>query len=135
VTTQKFLARGRGWSFAGEKASVIVRTAPVGNKKIRSKGGRVAFSGSAARLPIVASKPRWANYKDELPSYILLFSLCNVFSVWRGSTGSASPIFPFAAGAENITDFSLSKGREQVTHAPLDTFSGWLVPVCFREGA
>jgi len=116
-----FLAWGRGWSFARVNASVIGRTAPASNKKIRSKGGRAAFSVGASRLPIVASKPRWAIYKDELPSYILVFSLCNIFPRWCGSSGAVSPVFPFAIGAKNITEFSASSGREQVTHALIDT--------------
>ncbi len=72
-------------------------------------------------LPIVVSKLPWAKYKDGLPSYILRLLVSDVFHSWHGSSGAVSPALLYTLGSENITGFTASKGREQVTHALIDT--------------
>lgn len=137
--THTFLARGRGWPFAALRVVVIGRTAWAGNNTIRSKGGRVVFSclGSAralvteqvyrdqintewlsfgvlvvgSPLPTVASKSQWANYKDEFSSYILGFSLRNVFHGWCGSRGAMSPVFSVCGGCGKYNWLCLVTGR------------------------
>jgi hypothetical protein len=93
------------------RAPVLDQVAGASHTKIRSRWGRAGIS-----LACQCSS---------------LFSVQRASAAPRGFPRAASPVFPFAAGAENSTGFAASQGREQVTHAPVDTSVGRPVIMLF----